>query len=432
MRNKKFFKMLFSIVSVASMCLVSLPVNAAPLNQAVDPGLIRPVSYDMETGKILMEMFDAEYYAKQNPDVVAALGNDPRVLFDHFLSFGFKEGRQINKDFNVCAYAIAYPDLAKTFGTDVASYYKHYYNFGIKEKRELTNIEKCVAAGFDERTLRSQQLKVDDSGNAVFTQYFDSKERGFVLPKIETHDDDEDESEPEVKPEVKPFNQAAYGLAVEKWFECRPRMYVTCLSEKGRKDYEYLKQVFFNETSGYKACLNEGKIFLTQEEAEASYNADLAAWNGSDPKPEASRYHVATEYSQGNCTNEISDYPGLLGVKVLRFKYMDGYVPESYGEKEYAPWAYYFFENGMTEEAVAKIDKDVCDSIHSDYELFSLGYLASAWPEIGFCECKDAEMQSAYLKDLSEWRANMPKVEQFTDGKDEWPGCKQYSIYSAE
>ena len=38
-------------------------------------------------------VFDAEYYAQQNPDVVAALGTDPALLYQHYLLCGQAEGR---------------------------------------------------------------------------------------------------------------------------------------------------------------------------------------------------------------------------------------------------------------------------------------------------------------------------------------------------
>jgi hypothetical protein len=37
--------------------------------------------------------FDAEYYAAQNPDVVAACGNNETALFQHYVQFGKAEGR---------------------------------------------------------------------------------------------------------------------------------------------------------------------------------------------------------------------------------------------------------------------------------------------------------------------------------------------------
>ncbi len=43
-------------------------------------------------------IFDAEYYAQNNPDVVAVLGTDKNVLYQHYLNFGKSEGRQAYKE----------------------------------------------------------------------------------------------------------------------------------------------------------------------------------------------------------------------------------------------------------------------------------------------------------------------------------------------
>ncbi len=39
-------------------------------------------------------VFDAEYYAQNNPDVVAALGNSEEALYAHYVNFGKSEGRK--------------------------------------------------------------------------------------------------------------------------------------------------------------------------------------------------------------------------------------------------------------------------------------------------------------------------------------------------
>lgn len=39
-------------------------------------------------------VFDAEYYAANNPDVVAVLGIDETMLYNHYMNFGIKEGRK--------------------------------------------------------------------------------------------------------------------------------------------------------------------------------------------------------------------------------------------------------------------------------------------------------------------------------------------------
>ena len=83
---------------------------------------------------VLMSMFDAEYYAKQYPDVVKALGNKKSNLFNHFIKYGIYEGRNLSEDFDASVYRACYNDLDNAFGDDIVSYYVHYANFGKKEK----------------------------------------------------------------------------------------------------------------------------------------------------------------------------------------------------------------------------------------------------------------------------------------------------------
>lgn len=52
-------------------------------------------------------LFDAEYYAKQNPDVTAVIGTEPDVLFQHYITYGQAEGRAPYEDPQAAAEAAA-------------------------------------------------------------------------------------------------------------------------------------------------------------------------------------------------------------------------------------------------------------------------------------------------------------------------------------
>jgi len=41
--------------------------------------------------------FDAKYYARKYPDVVAAVGEDPEALYNHYLTHGVLEGRYVSQ-----------------------------------------------------------------------------------------------------------------------------------------------------------------------------------------------------------------------------------------------------------------------------------------------------------------------------------------------
>ncbi len=104
------------------------------------------------------EMFDAEYYAKMNPDVVALVGTDESVLYKHFVQYGKSEGRNATPLFDVRAYKSAYPDLEAVFQNDIEAYYNHFEASGQKEGRTISNLEACKKAGI---------LVTDFAGNVI-------------------------------------------------------------------------------------------------------------------------------------------------------------------------------------------------------------------------------------------------------------------------
>jgi chromosome segregation ATPase len=61
---------------------------------------IRLANAHYAAGTGLAKVFDAKWYAAQNPDAVKAFGNDPFKLFEHFIIYGLSEGRVPSENFN--------------------------------------------------------------------------------------------------------------------------------------------------------------------------------------------------------------------------------------------------------------------------------------------------------------------------------------------
>lgn len=80
-------------------------------------------------------IFSANYYAAKYPELVAALGNNPEVLYQHFIQSGMAEGRQGAATFNIQVYMTNNPDLAQVLGNNLPAYYEHYLNAGQYEGR---------------------------------------------------------------------------------------------------------------------------------------------------------------------------------------------------------------------------------------------------------------------------------------------------------
>lgn len=83
-------------------------------------------------------VFNPTYYANHHSDVKRHFGTDETKLFNHFKSYGLKEGRQASANFNPTVYKNRYADLRNAFKDDMQSYYRHYIEYGYKEGRSAT------------------------------------------------------------------------------------------------------------------------------------------------------------------------------------------------------------------------------------------------------------------------------------------------------
>ena len=80
-------------------------------------------------------VFDAEYYAEENPDVVAVMGNGKDALYQHYTLAGKNEGRLPGVAFDAEYYAANNPDVAAVLGTEEDVLYQHYRLCGKSEGR---------------------------------------------------------------------------------------------------------------------------------------------------------------------------------------------------------------------------------------------------------------------------------------------------------
>ena len=90
-------------------------------------------------------VYDPEYYLENNGDVRSAYTKttyggvtllDDSAVLCHFIGWGMGEGRRGNEAFDVYGYKTRYLDLRQAYGNDLKAYYNHYLTFGIKEGRD--------------------------------------------------------------------------------------------------------------------------------------------------------------------------------------------------------------------------------------------------------------------------------------------------------
>jgi hypothetical protein len=102
--------------------------------------------------------FDAAFYAENNPDVVAVYGRSKARLYQHYLQYGYREGRlafpgqKIQSKlpplvgyagFEADFYAAEYPDVEAALGTGKAALFEHYLQYGYWEGRYANAAQKA-------------------------------------------------------------------------------------------------------------------------------------------------------------------------------------------------------------------------------------------------------------------------------------------------
>lgn len=88
-------------------------------------------------GRLASVYFDPQYYLNTNPDVASVYGKTNYAgAYNHFVAFGFAEGRQGSPVFSVRQYVNQYSDLKKAFGTNWLAAAWHFRNNGIAEGRQ--------------------------------------------------------------------------------------------------------------------------------------------------------------------------------------------------------------------------------------------------------------------------------------------------------
>ena len=156
-------KLLGTMMALAMAGMIVVPtikVEAAGLTQAKDPSKVKYETVTADETQILKSIFDLEYYKAQNPDVVAAFGDNYDILFKHFCTYGVFEGRVCNENFDPAAYASAYSDLKEEFGSNILKYYEHYVSVGKAENRTYTTIEACANSGITVVSLSGEAARI--------------------------------------------------------------------------------------------------------------------------------------------------------------------------------------------------------------------------------------------------------------------------------
>ena len=92
----------------------------------------------MHNGVDYSPVFDATFYLENNPDVMQATGGNAAYAFQHFITYGMREGRIGSANFNINSYRNANADLRLIYESNLPAYYVHFSLFGKNEGRITT------------------------------------------------------------------------------------------------------------------------------------------------------------------------------------------------------------------------------------------------------------------------------------------------------
>ena len=140
-------------ITAGTIGATTIDSEAKTITVAQDASQVTYGTLTAEQKEMIATLFDADYYAYTNYDVVEALGSNYDALFNHFCDCGIWEGRKGWPDFDPSAYASAYPQLKEAYGNNILAYYLDYYNTGIAQGRYLTTVEKCEENGIKVQSL---------------------------------------------------------------------------------------------------------------------------------------------------------------------------------------------------------------------------------------------------------------------------------------
>lgn len=260
------------ILLVAVLLVLSIvPVNAVVFNAAFDsdfyvncyPDLKAAfgndanaaynhyLTYGIKEGRIASPVFDAKAYIRNYPDLQAAFGDDYVAAYNHFLTNGMNEGRLASDSFNVQVYIANYPDLQAAFGNDVAGAYNHYLNYGMAEGRVCGALEAGAEApedhvhAYDElvRTISTATCQV--AGEGIFKCTCGEEMRKEIPASPDYHD--------------YVVIDTIEGIEVSKCTICGD--VVTKIPEDTAHTHEYVEVAGENNGKIEPTCTTEGKVF---------------------------------------------------------------------------------------------------------------------------------------------------------------------------
>ncbi|MBR3308220.1 MAG: hypothetical protein IKI75_13345 [Lachnospiraceae bacterium] len=245
--------------AAAALCFGGISINAQAAPKTMPDGTL----------------FDAEYYAQSNPDVVAALGSSPDMMYLHYVKFGKAEGRRPvapgtdtasnndeAPDFDAVYYAQKYPDVVSVLGKDPAILKLHYVKFGQKEGRFAN---------------KDQELSAARAASRIYDNNANSNTDGFNVRAVDLTNLTDTNAEAYAKKVLELTNneRTSRGIAPLVWGDGLTNA-VNIRSKEIAQSFSHTRP----DGTSFYTVLDSGPNYHYGENIAAGYSTPEAAMNG--------------------------------------------------------------------------------------------------------------------------------------------------------
>jgi len=160
----------FAVTSTFGGNVITARANG--LTQTADASKVSYGTTSESDIALLKQIFDLNYYRKNNPELEARFGDNYNAWFEHFYRYGIYEGRTCSENFDPSAYASAYSDLKAAFGSNILEYYKFYLTEGKDDpNRQITTLKQCADNGITVQALTDSEVRITPQLYAVAEKF---------------------------------------------------------------------------------------------------------------------------------------------------------------------------------------------------------------------------------------------------------------------
>ncbi len=160
----------FAVTSTFGGNVITARANG--LTQTADASKVSYGTTSESDIALLKQIFDLNYYRKNNPELEALYGDNYNAWFEHFYRYGIYEGRTCSENFDPSAYASAYSDLKAAFGSNILEYYKFYLTEGKNDpNRQITTLKQCADNGITVQALTDSEVRITPQLYAVAEKF---------------------------------------------------------------------------------------------------------------------------------------------------------------------------------------------------------------------------------------------------------------------